>query len=102
MFGTTTIKLNSAHAKMPFQQIPQMDYKQLKEDQNRALDATPKASTSTDEQLPAYEEAMKRRQSVQVAEKEAAQGQKSKSSGSKMSTLKSILTGNVHKQNPSK
>lgn len=83
---------------MVFPQIPPMSWDQLIEDRDRALEQTPVAG----EQLPAYSEAVKGQKAVNVTEKELflREQQKSNKSSSKMSTLKSILTGDVQKHNP--
>jgi len=79
---------------MVFPQVPLMSFDQMIEDKARALELTPKH-----EQLPPYSEATKDRFPVKVSEKEVSQKPRSKAS-STMSTLKSILTGDVHKHNP--
>jgi hypothetical protein len=52
------------------------------------------------EQLPAYAETMKGHSPIEVTEKEAQRECQDQRSSSKMSTLKSILSGDVHKHNP--
>ena len=70
-----------------------MSYEQMTEDRARALEQEPES-----EQLPAYSEAVKGQPSVQISEKDIPQKQ-SKKSG-KMSTFKSIITGDCQKHNP--
>lgn len=55
-------------------------------------------SAMSNEELPLYSEAILGYKAPVIVEKELAQPQSKKSS--KMSTLKSILTGDVHKHNP--
>ncbi|KAK5123821.1 hypothetical protein LTR85_002457 [Meristemomyces frigidus] len=81
-----------------FSQVPPMSYDQMIEERARTLEQWPRA----EEQLPAYSEATKDKTPVKVAEKELARKQPKtpKASDSKISTLKSILTGDVQKHNP--
>lgn len=74
-----------------------MSWVQMIEDRARTLEQWPRA----EEQLPAYSEATKGTSPVEVTEKELARQQPKspKSSNSKLSTLKSILTGDVQKHN---
>ncbi|KAK4544722.1 hypothetical protein LTR36_003971 [Oleoguttula mirabilis] len=81
-----------------FPQVPLMSYDQMIEEQARTLEQWPRA----EDQLPAYSEATKDKSPVKVTEKEIARKQQpesAKGSGRRMSTLKSILTGDVHKYN---
>jgi len=63
------------------------------DDRARALEQTPAS-----EQLPAYSEAVKGQSPIEVSEKELLQKQ-SKKSG-RMSTFKSVITGDCQKHNP--
>ena len=55
---------------------------------------------SSEEQLPAYSDAMKGQEPIEISEKELQLEQPSEKRSSKMSTLKQILKGDVHKHNP--
>lgn len=84
-------------------------YNQMLQDHVLALEQTPRKTVPgappayeappyavPRQAAPAYADAMKGRSPVTVSEKPLANEQKPK----KMSTLRSILTGDVHKQNP--
>lgn len=76
-----------------------MSYNQVGDERSRSLE---EQRLSHDEQLPAYSEATKNGAPVEVTEKDLSKlrAKQSKSSNGRMSTLKSILTGDVHKHNP--
>ncbi|TKA80912.1 hypothetical protein B0A55_01672 [Friedmanniomyces simplex] len=83
-----------------FPGVAMMSFDQMREDQARALEQTPAA----EEQLPAYSDAVNGRSPAYITEKEISQHQQQQSKQwkgpGKMSTIKSILTGEVHKHNP--
>jgi hypothetical protein len=78
-----------------------MNWDQLVEDRNRALEQTPARRSSDEEQLPAYAEATQGQSPANITEKEVTQEQSKPEKSGKMATLKSILTlGDVQRHNP--
>ncbi|KAK3075773.1 hypothetical protein LTR53_000598 [Teratosphaeriaceae sp. CCFEE 6253] len=84
-------------ANMVHQAMPLAHRNQTTDDHHQARKHTPMA----EEQLPAYSDAADGRAPAYVDEKQTSRQQSERSKGSgRMATIRSILTGDVHKHNP--